>query len=192
MRGSGLGHQAKKVRGGATLMKRTLCVTILSVAVMLLMAFSVLAQADGFRGLKWGTEFSTVESQMEHVRTDPSYGGIKLYRRLGDEMKIGGAELQSIQYGFWQNKLSNVVILFEGYTNFTSVRDSALEKFGRGSQPNRYIERYFWFNDPDATITIDYSEGLRKGRMYMSSKQITAEQKRFNEKRAKSGAESGF
>ena len=105
-------------------MKRALYVKILAVGITLLTVPSVLAQADGFRGIKWSTEFSTLESQMEYVRTDPSYGGIKLYRKLGDELKIGGAELISIEYGFWQNKFSDVVIRFVGFTNFTAVRDA--------------------------------------------------------------------
>ena len=174
-------------------MKRATYVkTSLVVAVALFMVSSALAEIDGFRGLKWGTEFSTVESQMDYARTDPSYGGIKFYQKVGDEMKIGGAQLQTLQYGFWQNKFCGVVITFEGYSNFTAVKDATFEKFGRGHQPNRYIQRYYWLNDPGASITIDYSEGLRRGRMYMSSKQISAEQKRFDQNRAKSGAETGF
>ena len=173
-------------------MKRALYVTILAVGIILLTVPSVLAQADGFRGIKWSTEFSTLESQMEYLRTDPSYGGIKLYRKLGDELKIGGAELISIEYGFWQNKFSHVAIRFVGFTNFTAVRDAAFERFGSGHQPNRHIQRYYWLNNTDANITVEYSEASRGGRMYMVSKQIGAEQKRFDQNRAKSGAESGF
>jgi hypothetical protein len=173
-------------------MKRAFYVTILSVGITILTVSSVLAQVDGFRGIKWGTEFSTVESEMKYERTDPSYGGINLYSKLGDELKIGAAELMSIQYGFWQNRFSNVVILFEGFTNFTAVRDSAFERFGRGHQPNRYIQRYFWLNNSAGKIQIEYSEGSRRGRMYMASTQISAEQERFDKNKAKSGAESGF
>ena len=173
-------------------MKRALSVMILSVGISILTVSSVLAQVDGFRGIKWGMEFSPLESEMEYVSTDPSFGGIKLYRKLGDELKIGGADLMSIQYGFWRDKFSIVVITFEGFTNFTGVKDAAFEKFGRGFQPNRYIQEYFWFNDPAATISVEYSEASRRGRMYMTSNQITAEQKRFNQNKAKSGAENGF
>jgi hypothetical protein len=173
-------------------MKGALYGAILSVAIHILTVSSVLAQVDVFRGIKWGTEFSTVESQMEYVRTDPSYGGIKLYRKLGDELKIGGADLVSIQYGFWQDKFCGVMISVEGYTNFTAVRDAAFERYGPGHQPNRYIQKYYWFNNSGATILIEYSEASRRGSMFMASKQITAEQRRFDQNRAKSGAESGF
>src|SRR5262245_11348985 len=127
-------------------MKRALYRTILAVVITILTVSSVLAQVDGFRGIKWGTEFSTVESQMEYVRTDPSFGGIKFYRRLGDELKIGGADLVSIQYAFWQDKFCGVVIVIEGFTNFTAVKDAAFERYGPGRQPNRYIQRYYWLN----------------------------------------------
>lgn len=167
-------------------MKRAFYVTILSVGITILTVSSVLAQVDGFRGIKWGTEFSTVESEMRYVRTDPSYGGIKLYSKLGDELKIGAAELMSIQYGFWQNRFSNVVILFEGFTNFTAVRDSAFERFGRGQQSIRHIQRYFWTNNSAGTISVEYSEVSRRGHMRMASTQIRAEQERFDKDKAKS------
>jgi hypothetical protein len=98
----------------------------------------------------------------------------------------------STQYGFWQNKFSDVAIIFEGFTNFTGVRDAAFEKFGRGHQPNRYIQKVFWLNDPAATIMVEYSEASRRGILHMLSKQITTERKRFDENKAKRGAESGF
>ena len=46
-------------------MKRAFYVTILSVGITILTVSSVLAEIDGFRGIKWGTEFSTVESEMK-------------------------------------------------------------------------------------------------------------------------------
>ena len=36
------------------------------------------ADAGGFRGLQWGTKFTTVKDDMNYVRTDPSYGGEKI------------------------------------------------------------------------------------------------------------------
>jgi hypothetical protein len=61
-------------------MKRALYGAILSVAIIMLTVSSGLAEIDGLRGLKWATDFQTVESQMEYVRTDPSFGGVKFYR----------------------------------------------------------------------------------------------------------------
>ena len=79
-----------------------------------------------------GTDFSTVVQDMIYVSTDPSYGRIKLYSRKGDDLKIGGAALTAILYGFWQNKLSNVIFSFTGYSNFSGVKQAMFEKFGVG------------------------------------------------------------
>jgi hypothetical protein len=151
-----------------------------------------MAEVDGFRGLKWGTELSVVESEMTYIRTDPSFGGIKYYRKLGDELKIGGAELENIEYGFWRDRLCCVLIDFRDELNFMALRDAAMEKFGRSSQPNKYIDKHFWVNDPVGYIMISYSKISRKGVMHMASRKIVGEQESFNKSRARSGAETGF
>jgi hypothetical protein len=73
------------------------------------------AEADGFRGLTWGTEFSTVKDTMTFVRTDPSSGGVNFYKRADEEMQIGDGNLTTVEYGFWQDQLSNILITFTGF-----------------------------------------------------------------------------
>src|SRR5262249_43529308 len=109
-------------------MKRAFYGAILSVAITILTVSSALAQVDGFRGLKWGTEFSTVESEMEYRQT--SKDGINYYRKLGDEMKIGKAELIHLHYGFRENKFCSVLIAVKGQSNFEWLRDTTFERFG--------------------------------------------------------------
>ena len=36
------------------------------------------SEPDGFRGIKWGTDISTLKD-MEYLGIDPSYGGSKVY-----------------------------------------------------------------------------------------------------------------
>jgi len=146
----------------------------------------------GFRGLTWGTEFETVKDEMVYSRTDPSYGGIEFYLRKNDEMVIGTAKLDSIEYGFWQNKFCDVIGLFSGYTNFSSIKGALFERFGSGSKPNRYIEEYIWFNFAEATIYIKYSEIQKKGHFRIGSKELNEKAKQYQMQKDKEGAKKGF
>ena len=48
------------------------------------------SEPDGFRGIKWGQDISTVNG-LVYVATDPSHGGEDYYIREGDELKMGAA-----------------------------------------------------------------------------------------------------
>jgi len=69
-------------------------------------------EPDGFRGIKWGPYISTLKG-MEYVRTDPSFGGIKIYRRQGDVLQIGSAKLKEIEYCFWKGRFCYVYFILQ-------------------------------------------------------------------------------
>src|SRR5687767_11451091 len=108
---------------------------------------------------------------MIYVRTDPSFGGIQFYSKKAEDPKIGGAELEIVEYGFWQNRLSDINIRTVGAINFHALRDATTAKFGRGFQGNRYIEEYYWNgNITGTTMLLKYSEVTRRGYLNISSK----------------------
>ncbi len=161
------------------------------IALAFTLSSNAFAEADGFRGIKWGTEFSTVKDSMTYLRTDPVYGGIKIYSRKDDDLHIGGATLESIGYGFWQDKFCSVDIQFKGYTNFSSLKDALFEKFGAGNQPNRFLEEYFWHGVVTG-ISLIYKEVSREGYLFMFSNEINKQQESFKSEKAKEGAGTGF
>jgi len=148
------------------------------------------SEPDGFRGIQWEQDISTVKG-LVYFATDPSYGGIKKYKRNGDELKIGAAELENILYGFWQNRFSSVTIYIEGYTNWTNLKEAAFERFGEGFQSNEYIERYAWFGE-DVWMLLEYNEFSREGSLFMASQKITDQQKEWEKQKAKEGAKEGW
>jgi hypothetical protein len=172
-----------------TIMK---AVSILSLVVTLLIAqLAGAAEADGFRGLTWGTEFETVKDVMTCVGKDSSFGGIDLCTRNGDELKIGGADLESIVYGFWQGRLSDVRISITGFSNYENLRAAMVERFGRPYKPNRYMDDYLW-SGKVTTMSMRYNKVAGNGRVLMYSVETSAKQKEYSATNAKKGAESGF
>lgn len=148
------------------------------------------SEPDGFRDIKWGTDLSSL-SGMQYLRTEQSYGGVKIYLRDGDELTIGRANLNKIEYNFWKEKLCGVFIFTEGFTNFDGLKAAVFEKFGKGSQSNRFMERFAWFG-AQTDMILKYSEISKKGELFMISKKINEQMEAEDKQRAKEGAKKGF
>jgi hypothetical protein len=117
-----------------------------------------------------GTEFSTVESEMEYRQT--AKDGINYYRKLGDEMKIGKAELIELHYGFRENKFCSVLITVKGQLNFTWLRDTTFERFGPPTNRERenLQNKYLWLSDPNGKIELAWIPPIGFGVMRIASK----------------------
>jgi hypothetical protein len=162
---------------------------ILLIAFILILAnISIAADGPtGFGGLTWGTKFSTVREEFVHSRTNPSLGGIEYYMRKNGEMTIAEAKLDRIEYGFWQDKFCAVKFYFSGNTNFSLLKRALFKRFGPGTQPNDFIEAYFWFSIAEALINIGYDEVSEKGGITMVSKEFTEKAKRYKIEKDKEG-----
>ena len=147
-------------------------------------------EPDGFRGIKWGTHISNLKG-MEYVRTDPSFGGVKVYRRKGDVLQIGSAKLDRIEYGFWKGRFCSVYIYTSGNVNWSGLKEAVFEKFGKGYQPNEFIERYDWLGTK-TLMELEYNKISEIGTLWMHSVKISDEQEAYKKQKAKEGAEKGF
>jgi hypothetical protein len=100
-------------------------------------------EPDGFGGLRWETELSTLK-EMKLSRVDPSYGGIDIYLRLGKVEKIGRAEPKNIEYLFWKEKFIGVSIISEGASGCELLREAVFEVYGRGKKPYSEQDYFVW------------------------------------------------
>ena len=71
------------------------------------------------------------------------------------------------------------------------MKEIVFEKFGRGGQNNRYIEKYFWSGKITGML-LEYNEVLEKGKLYMGSEKITKQLEIYRKQKAKEGAEKEF
>jgi hypothetical protein len=68
------------------------------------------SEPDGFAGIKWGAEFSEVKSDMVELRSisDPAEPNVKIkiyYTKKGDDLKMGEAQLDKMEYVFWGGEI---------------------------------------------------------------------------------------
>jgi hypothetical protein len=119
---------------------------LLQVTITILVLFlplSIIAfqnEPNGFRGLEWGSELSSLKD-IELVENDMSRKFVKVYRIRNDELIIGDAKLEYIDYIAWKGKLSEVIILAKGNVNVENLRAACIKQFGyvKTWNKNKYV-----------------------------------------------------
>jgi hypothetical protein len=130
--------------------------------------FDANSEPDGFRGIKWGTDLSTIAG-IRHERTKDIGGSlpedlfdenqkklkeeifVELYVRDSDELKVEGTPFLKIEYGFYNGKFCEVLMIAMGSDNWVTLRDTVLKKYGKvalttHSKPGKQDEYslYIW------------------------------------------------
>jgi hypothetical protein len=132
-----------------------------------LVSFKPGLEPEGFNGIKWETQLSTLKG-MQHNSKDLSYGGIDFYLRTGDEYKLKNGKLIPIRYGFWRGKFYVGVVTFEQVSDFDALKESVFKEYGVGAKPFCNKEEYLWIGK-NATMALRYDEHLGRGVYYIRS-----------------------
>lgn len=148
------------------------------------------SEPDGFRGIKWGTDISTL-TNMDLFKTDPDDVNLKIYKRKGDSFEIGAAKVKSISYGFWNGKLSTVNILVDGEMDFNHLKNACFEKFGDGHKANQFMENYIWAGNK-TRMGLKYETVARKGSLFICSTDMVKKMQLQDQYKAREGAKKGF
>ncbi len=124
-------------------------------------------EPQGFNGIKWETELSTLD-QMKHYRKDSTHGGIDFYLRAGDGYKLKSGKVLPIQYGFWREKFYVGLVMTEKASDWDALKESVFEKFGVGAKPFTNQEEYLWIGK-NATMALRFDTLIKMGTYYIRS-----------------------
>jgi hypothetical protein len=135
------------------------------------------SEPDGFDGIKWGTPFSEVKSDMVESRSisDPAEPNVKIkiyYTKKGDHLKLGEAQLDKMEYVFWRGKFAEARINATGPENFDRLNKFLFEKYG---MVNKSQGAYFW----DGSVTqifLKYDGSAKPFLLTISSTTITSQE----------------
>lgn len=159
------------------------------------------SEPDGFRGIKWGQDISTVKGLI-YAYADPSLSELDFYIRAGDEKKMGPAELEGIYYGFWRDKFYSVELFTKGWVNWINLKTVFFEKFGEGKEVDASLlegfsealgatELYVW-GGAKAWILIDYRKDSEIGEFCIASMEIYTQIQEWMKQQLKEGVEKGW
>ena len=125
---------------------------------------------SGFRDLRWAAGRLTL-GLLKQVETGTVQDEIKEYVRVNEDLKMGKAQLDSIVYAFWRNKLYGVTIWVSGHENYLALRNEVFNRFGIGNRSDPKLERYLW-SDADSDRMLKYDEANQSGLFWMRSKEL--------------------
>jgi len=150
---------------------------ILGCAQKFTSGFKANSEPDGFAGIKWGTEFSEVKSDMVESRSisDPSEPDVRIkvyYTQKGDNLKMGEAQLDKIEYVFWRGKFAEARITATGPENFDHLKKFLFEKYGT---VDKFQGAYSW--DGSVTqIALRYDESTKTSLLLIASTKIASQE----------------
>ena len=101
------------------------------------------SEPDGFGKIHWGVDVITLKN-IEYCRKDPSYGGIDIYRKKGDELCICGVAAKDTEFLFWKGRFCGIIFLGEGFSGYEQLRSAVSKEFGEGNKPFTDQEYYVW------------------------------------------------
>jgi hypothetical protein len=136
------------------------------------------SEPDGFAGIKWGAEFSGVKSDMTELRSisDPAKPQEKITifcARKGDDLRMGEARLDGIEYVFWQEKFAEARITAAGPGNFDHLKKFLFEKYGTVDKP--FQGAYSWDGNI-ARVSLRYDDRAQTSLLRIASTKIASQE----------------
>ena len=155
-----------------------ICLITVIVIMIISFLFSVYSSSyqnepDGFRGIKWGSDIKNLRG----MKLVEDHKDKKYYIRKVDKLRIGGAALKSIAYGFHKDRFYFVYIRFNSIINFSSIKETLFEQYGAGVQNNKSKEEYAWLGG-NVNISLQYDEISQRGKIYYLFKPVSPEEDR--------------
>lgn len=142
-----------------------------------LVSFKPGSEPEGFNGVKWETNFSTMGG-LKHYRTDPSHGAIKFYLKEGDVFKLGNGKALPVQYGFWKGRFYVGMATTESLPDWNALKETIFNKFGEGVKPFKNKEEYLWVGK-NAVIALRYDESSKEGFFYIRSEAMAKQMEEY-------------
>jgi hypothetical protein len=152
-------------------MKKTIGLLI----ILLLLSVSVQAGTDpnrwdGFRDLKWATNVKDLnDPNMVFVEGRDE---IQIYIRSNENLSIGDAHLETINYDFYKDRFFRLGILAKGHTNFIALKDAVFAYYGQGKQLDEFNKEWAWLpalgnSGKDVRMELSYNESSQETELVM-------------------------
>ena len=125
--------------------------------------------------LRWGTKITEIRNLKKVLDADEQEG-VSEYQQKVENLTFGKAELSTINYAFWRDRLYMLTIPTNGRSNFTALRGEVFRQFGRGLRSDPKVERYLWTEGPN-DILLQYSRYDHQGFLWLRSSELDREYK---------------
>jgi hypothetical protein len=139
----------------------------------------------GFRGQKFGTEFS----QFQGLTLEKDTGDLKLYIKKDENLQLGPVKLTTIVYHFFQDKFFGVSLHTENRDNTLGLLRVAIAAFGQGDQSSNAkdeLDRSWDGKSVEAFFNVNPK--TEEGSLLIQDNQLAAQVEEYREKLTKEAA----
>jgi hypothetical protein len=144
-----------------------------------------LDSAPGFRGQKFGTEFS----QFQNLTLDKDEGDLKLYTKKDENLKLGFVKLATIVYHFYQDKFFAVSLHTDTREDTLRLLRVAMAAFGDGYQnPEAKDELDRSWEGRSAQAFFNVNPKTEEGSLIIRDSQLSTQVEQYREKLTKEAA----
>ncbi len=120
---------------------------------------------EGFNGIKWGTELSSLEGMKPYGKRRER-GMVRIYAKEGDVLKIANGKLGTPHYGFLNGKFFIGMVTTKGLSDWNALKQAVFNKYGVGAKPFSNREDYLWVGK-DATGALRLDQFTEEGDFYV-------------------------
>ena len=165
-------------------------------------------EPPGFRGIPWGAHIDDIQAEMGLVRAKfKSSRGLAVETRSPDEegfffpaadsylagyyrpderLTLGRAEVESILYSFYKDRLFRVFIRYREEWNYEALKDEFFNIHGPGRERSDDY-RTWWWKGQDVSLGLSYGLFSRDGTVSYVYKPIEEQRKQDILDEAKAG-----
>ena len=137
-------------------------------------------EPDGFRGLKWGTDITTLDP-LHTMEVIAIVGPFVFYKKNKEDLHLVNVELNNIIYEFWNGKFSGVIIKVKGERQFQVLKNYCFARFGEG-QRSKILEQMnvqdFYYNGVRTRMYLKYSDLEHEGELSLYSIALLSQQQK--------------
>jgi hypothetical protein len=156
---------------------------ILSALILWIGGIAGVQSAETFRGIPWGTD----KKELADLVEGPKKGEVEVLTRA-EQRKVGEITVKDIYYLFYKGKFGAVMILFQGASNFSGLRDALSQKYGSSKTADPLREEYTWDLE-DLKIFLEYSAAKKEGSINYFFKPLVQQREEDRAKASKKALE---
>ena len=130
---------------------------ILPALILLILGIAGVHSAETFRGIPWGAD----KKELPDLVEGPKRAEVEAFTR-SEQKRVGEIAVENIYYLFYKGKFGAAMIIFQGPSNFSGLREALWQKYGPARGANPPQEEFTW-DLGDLTIYLEYSPAQNKG-----------------------------
>lgn len=126
-------------------------------------------EPDGFRGVKWESQVSSV-SGLNQIGKE---GDLVFYEKSGDKLQVEEIRLDQVIYGFYKGRFYIGMVYFPA-SGFKRMQEILAHQLGQPAKPDNTPSKLIW-DSPNVSVLLNLGDSSDSARLVYMYKPIQLE-----------------